>query len=69
MNTALRTVAPRHDSAIRGMVTPNYTLRAATPAMHPALWREYLRGAENAYTRYGCAAAWTTNGWSGARRR
>ncbi|MDF3284098.1 hypothetical protein [Gordonia sp. N1V] len=57
MNAALRTIATRHDSAIRGMVTPNYTLRAATPAMHPALWREYLRGAENAYTRYGCAAA------------
>nr|WP_232017044.1 hypothetical protein [Gordonia insulae] len=34
-----------------------YTVIAASPGAQRRLWLEYLRGAEEAYTRHGCAAA------------
>ena len=37
--------------------TPEYTLVTATPRAERRLWERYLRGAAQAYTRHGCAAA------------
>ncbi|MDY6809323.1 MAG: hypothetical protein SW127_09920 [Actinomycetota bacterium] len=36
---------------------PDYTLVTATPRAERRLWERYLRGAAQAYTRHGCAAA------------
>ncbi|MXP20279.1 hypothetical protein GIY30_02755 [Gordonia sp. HNM0687] len=45
-------------SARTGLLrAPEYTLVTATPRAERRLWERYLRGAAQAYTRHGCAAA------------
>ncbi|MFT4041900.1 MAG: hypothetical protein QM673_01920 [Gordonia sp. (in: high G+C Gram-positive bacteria)] len=36
---------------------PKFSITIGSPVSHPALWREYLSGAEKAYRRYGCSSA------------
>ncbi|MGC4934067.1 hypothetical protein ACLQ3C_10335 [Gordonia sp. DT30] len=57
MNTILTdpVAVPGHPA--RGPAGPDHSIAVAAPSAQPALWRAYLRGAQQAYQRYGCSAA------------
>lgn len=55
----MKVTATNHSSAdaVSSATMSGYSVTAATPTSNPALWEAYLRGAQDAYGRYGCSGA------------